>query len=605
MSESATRSHYQRAGLVFFVLMVSIFSQQFTDFSHTKELIACLGLCVLSWMHLYAPNATFRVPRFFLVLGIGISILAAVHSLFPITDFPDFIVHRSVSYLLAIALASYLLCESNDDNTEDRVKRLLFASTFVVIILTLIQFLNLAPKLFPAYPGFENNLYSVFGNQNLLGGYLALSIPVLLLSASQEEKRGWPQFVLLIACVATCLATGSRSAWLAAAVGCLMILPRIHPGRREVIGFFILIMTGFAMVLITPGPTIERILHTFSLEDVGYNVRVWIWAGSVNLISDHPFIGIGPGDFPYMSPKALADVLHEANGFRFQSNTVHTWLTHSTPLELIVEFGVGGWAICAGWITMLIRGRKGMLWGGAIAFTVYAALNSVQTSAPHMLIGLMLFASLPSTKWITRTSEERGGGRVAKLVISTTAGLLILIHIGGILLPDHLHAQARSLYRAGDESDTTIATYEQASEYRYASPHVHLELGISKLFATGLAPAEQPTNLESAHAHLLRAHEQLDTGELHLLLGQSFLRLGDTTTAIEHTRLGVYRWPQYRLGWEQLIRQSSPPDRAASFDEARQWLSSEQFQRFEASARSLPGLNGQNTDNVESDGLSP
>lgn len=588
MSESVTRSYYQRAGLVFFVLIVSVFSQQFTDFSHTKELVLCLGLCALSWMHLYAPNAPIRVPRFFLILGIGISILAAVHSLFPVTGFPDFIVHRSVSYLLAITFTTYLLCESSEKNTEDRVKRILLVSTVAVVILAWIQFLDLAPNMFPAYPGFENNLYSVFGNQNLLGGYLALSIPILILSVSQEEKPPWSQYTLLMVCVATCLLTGSRSAWLAATVGCLVILPRLSPGRREVIGFFMLIITGIAIVLLAPASTIERFLNSFSIEDVGYNVRVWIWAGTVNLVSDHPFIGIGPGNFPYMSPKALADVLHEVNGFRFQSNIVHTWLTHSTPLELIVEFGVGGWAVCAGWFAMLIRGRKGMLWGGAVAFTVYATLNSVATSVPHMLIGLMLFASLPSTKWITRTSEARGGGRIANLALSSTAALLILVHIGGILLPDHLHAQARSLYRQGATSDATITAYEHASEYRYASPQAHLELGISTLFATGATPAERHANLESAHADLLRAHDKLDTGEVHLLLGQSFWELGDTTAAIQHTRSGVYRWPRYRSGWEQLLLQSSPPNRAAVLDEARKWLGPEQFQGLDAGARSLP-----------------
>lgn len=152
-------------------------------------------------------------------------------------------------------------------------------------------------------------VYSFLGNPNLLASYLIPAVSFSLVALIVWKTK--PQKILagfaLIINVACVYFTGSRGGWLALiGTGVAFLLgfkfwwnEYLSPFWRKwliptVIASFLLLV-GVGMIFVEPLRI--RIVSLFSWRgDSSNNFRINVWIAALQMLQDHPLIGIGPGN---------------------------------------------------------------------------------------------------------------------------------------------------------------------------------------------------------------------------------------------------------------------------------------------------------------------
>lgn len=159
----------------------------------------------------------------------------------------------------------------------------------------------------------SNRAEATFAHPNVLAFYLQLSIPLALVTGMRAT--GITRIVLLASgavAVAGLMLSLSRSGIVGAAVA-LAILLAWAPFRRYV-GALLLILSLFALINIgslqdSEVGLVAKRLGTLNTEGVRYNPRARIWRTTPDIVADHPFFGVGMGNFGEVSPRyGLRDV---------------------------------------------------------------------------------------------------------------------------------------------------------------------------------------------------------------------------------------------------------------------------------------------------------
>jgi O-antigen ligase len=199
----------------------------------------------------------------------------------------------------------------------------------------------------------------IFGAGNLkLGPVFATLSPFLLLAARQRlGRRG---MVLAAAClVAPVLLSGSRAAWIAYALVCVLL--SWHETRRPRLFLAVIAAFGLGVAAVASwalhdstrfGARVERTLlalqGTEAALDEASAGRVSIWRTAIAMGAAHPLTGVGVRGFRYDYPEhADADdrFVEEARG---KVGAAHA---HQIVLEVLSETGVIGlllWLLGAG-----------------------------------------------------------------------------------------------------------------------------------------------------------------------------------------------------------------------------------------------------------------
>ncbi len=138
-----------------------------------------------------------------------------------------------------------------------------------------------------AAQGDWTRVFSVFGNPNIFGTYLALLAPLLLLLVYVDRR--WWKGLLALPVLGALVLTYSRGAWAACAVG--IALPLIYLSRR-----WLWVMAGGAVVapFLLPRQIWSRIM-SISLNDSSINYRLRIFTGAWGAIREHFWFGTGAG----------------------------------------------------------------------------------------------------------------------------------------------------------------------------------------------------------------------------------------------------------------------------------------------------------------------
>jgi len=221
-------------------------------------------------------------------------------------------------------------------------------------VRTLLGVLALAGALVSAYgifqflfPGFGGaaawlddemfdfrRVYSTLANPNVLGTYFLLVIPLTFAGMLISKTNiGRLYFFGTAGLMCLCLVlTYSRGAYLGilfAAAVFLVLLDRrfIVPGILAVIVVF----------LAMPEAILHRIFSVGDLGDTSTSFRVFIWMGTLSMLRDYWFSGVGPGE------AAWAQV-YPAYAF----HTIVSPHSHNLFLQIMVDAGAPGLAIFLG-----------------------------------------------------------------------------------------------------------------------------------------------------------------------------------------------------------------------------------------------------------------
>lgn len=506
------------------IIATVAYSFRLTSFLHAKEAVFCVGIPVMALLVIargqYYWNGVRAFAPIWLFVGAGLMRAA----LLPTAVGSDAAVAalRWVLLLVTVALAYDLLAQ---ERWRGRITAAFTASAVAVAVLGYVQYFGLAPRLFPVVEWYSQRIYSVFGNQDYFGGYLAVALPVAAYTALGQPQRKWgiAAGILLIPAL---LMSGSRSAWLAAAVGLAVVAPHLEWRPRRLTWVAVLCAgIGAATVVMAPDATLARLHRAFAAVDEGRDTRIWLWQAGHAMFCDHPVAGVGLGNYAYCSPLYLGDLANTRPrdpGFDIER---HADQPHSEIVRLLAETGLVGILLWA-WMAGRLLATRGPAWGLLAAYGTFALFNGVFDSVPHTLAALlaagMLLAAQPVPFWDSR-------GAANGLPVAAVAACLI--QVWGVLTPSMWLTVAEDAQLAGRPH---LRLYERAAGYRWPSARAH------KQYADALADAGR--NPE-AYAEFRRALDGLDTGDLYLALAILATEENDLDAARQWIGQCVHRWP--------------------------------------------------------------
>lgn len=544
------------------VLCAVAYSFQLTSFLHAKEAVLSAGTVVLALLALARGGISYYGVGAFLPLW-GMLLFSVVLGTARVAPREVEEALRIGTLLLAAALSFDMLAYPSP---RVRVIRALILSGGVVAALGLAQYVNLLPTFFPWFAGYDQRMYSVFGNQDLFGGYLAIAFALLLteLDERDEDRRGiglWPLWfvgILTVLFLTGLLLSGSRSAWLAAFAGGVAAFPWKQISGSRALRFLALAVTVIVVVATPLWPHLdERVAHTFSNEDVGGRARLWFWDGAARMIRDFPVLGVGLGNFAYWSPRYLGEALNAPGGEMHYHNELVTTEAHSEFLHYLAETGAAG-AVFGLWMLARLAGKRGAAWGGLAALLVFSLFNAAWHSAPHALAGLLLAGTLLHPKqWDWRKQEA---GRPVNGVVFFL--LSILFAAGAVwctLFPSYLQCRAEAVHCAGGDP---LPLYERVFAHRWPNAECREEYGMA------LLDRDRPAD---AYVQLQLALEGIDTGRVYLLLGYAAERLGHMEDARAWFARCLARWPSNHEAWSHLMALSPPEDWDRLMEHSKRW----------------------------------
>jgi hypothetical protein len=167
----------------------------------------------------------------------------------------------------------------------------------------------------------DDNVFGTYSHPNSLAGYLALLLPAAIgwtLQARGERKARWPISFFLAAAGSVLVGlalwlTHSRGAMLGSAFVGLAVLALY--GRRSITARKTLLLSVLAVAVLT-------VLFLLPTGYLAYGItKFWessakrsdYWIATWSMIRDHPWFGVGPGNFgrlypSYMLPRAYEQV---------------------------------------------------------------------------------------------------------------------------------------------------------------------------------------------------------------------------------------------------------------------------------------------------------
>lgn len=139
-------------------------------------------------------------------------------------------------------------------------------------------------------------VYSTLGNPNVLGEYFLLVIPLCV--GFLFSAKTWFQRVIWAGCFGVmmlCMVlTYSRGCWLGICLAAAIFMV-MYDRRFLLVGIAVLLAAPF----ILPDSIIQRLGSIGDMSDTSTSYRVYIWLGTIAMLKEYWFSGVGPGQTAY------------------------------------------------------------------------------------------------------------------------------------------------------------------------------------------------------------------------------------------------------------------------------------------------------------------
>ncbi|MGH7406151.1 MAG: O-antigen ligase family protein, partial [Candidatus Methylomirabilales bacterium] len=304
----------------------------------------------------FLPLPKLAAPLFTLLLASGLSLLQAINLYYGL---------QRMAFLLFLFLLYLTVAYAFHPDRQERLIRYLLLTLLVVSGLPLFGCI-IGLALMGGGP--IEMISRLFGNTNYGAAYLITVIPLgmaFTLAASRSWEKavyGTTFFLSMVLLIHSMV----RGAWVSIWIG-LWILVRVYfpsarrPGtfwsapHRSQIGPVLLLGSSvlFAIALwplCLPGVTsfVERVVSTFDPGSDSLQVRWAFWEGTLRLIRDHIWTGVGVGNF------ALAFVPYRSR-FIYRNPGVQVEHPHNEYLSLVAELGPLGVLACLWLLIRVVR----------------------------------------------------------------------------------------------------------------------------------------------------------------------------------------------------------------------------------------------------------
>ncbi|RLB81554.1 MAG: hypothetical protein DRH17_08765 [Deltaproteobacteria bacterium] len=299
---------------------------------------------------------------------------------------------------------------------RDQVRRVAYTIMGVGGFLALFGMIKYLGEMSPPWWDYDvkyKGMVATFGCKNHLAGYMEMAIP-LTIGLLMAARKGWAKalcgFSLFLLCIALTL-TLSRGGWMSGlfALGFMLVLYLLRTKKRHkgLIVTAVSVTTVVVLAGLASTSVIEKLETLTHGQDVpNWQTRTAVWAGTLELIRDHPLLGTGPGTFataftPYRPPGVNARFVHTHNDYlHFISETgvltigIIVWLMvatfwsgiqkiRATNSRLILGITLGSLTGIAAIAVHSVADFNLHIMANAILFTVLAGLLMSNNRQAH------------------------------------------------------------------------------------------------------------------------------------------------------------------------------------------------------------------------------
>ena len=198
--------------------------------------------------------------------------------------------------------------------------------------------------LYEAATGYPPRPDGNLGQANLLGGLLAMAIPIVC----SRVPRAPAWLLALVPLLAGIAVTASRSGWLGAAAGTALLLPLLASSRRRRAAFLAGAAAALTLVL-----AVIVLSPLASLNGDTGSARLHVWKDSLSIVSARPLTGLG----------------EDALGLEFSRHLTGNWepgatfdRVHQAELDLLAAQGILGLAACTWFFTAWLLAAWRRVW---------------------------------------------------------------------------------------------------------------------------------------------------------------------------------------------------------------------------------------------------
>lgn len=507
------------------VLTAWVFVPQLANAFAIKHHVAILGLLAMLTAAL-AVQERLALPKGWVGGAFLVWLVAVLGSALGAENFP--LAAERLMEIGALALtAVFLFSAPNADAVQRHLEAGLMAAAAGVALFALKQYF--LPDLLD--PGFnalgKMRIYSTLGNPTLAAVIMLAALP----SAAARVLRGGVAsraahaalFALLLGGVA---ATQTRMALVAVAVMGVLALLWLGSARvRRVTLLTLVLALALAIGALLSIELPPELVHSIK-------GRWFIWLTALDMMGDHPFNGVGLGNFGLHHMDYQGRMFASGNFDAYFDNAAVITEGHNEFLNWGAEAGIVGFiafvALCAGvlwhgWKSASLRQQAPQLYL-ALAGYMFAMLSVSLLAYPGtvlffwLLLGMVMARiGLPRIEWL-----QPAWGRVAAVAL-----------MAGLLLGEGNWAwrEAASGWREaqGDELMAQHDAWLAAKEYEEAISWYPWNGELHKKYATALFLNRQ---LNEALLELEQARQL--TGDLGVLLleGEVLARRGEADRAV-------------------------------------------------------------------------
>jgi len=558
-------------GLVMLTIMATTlaYSVDFITFNHPKEMALAAGVVLVAGVLLVHGGPEWRALGAFWPLWLIVIFACVVRGwVFP-TVSPTVVLESAARWTLMLLAGAMVFTLAREHRARNMMLATVVAAAVAAAGLALAQLAGLLPGMFPEYAHYPQAMYSVFGNEAFLGGFVAVALPLAL---GIGQRNRWSLRIVTVSILGAALVlSGAQSAWLSGAAGIFVLGITGREGRHRAaagaatIGF--IAIAGLALFPELWGRPVDGL----RLDSRSLGLRIWFLDGTASMWGSRPVVGHGLGVFPYRSALFLGQALLENSGGGHEFNEVHTYHAHNDLLELGAEGGVVAVGLMLAFSAKFLRSFRCVETSALVALAVFSCFNPGFHGTAHALIALVLVGSILGRRQLPGTPSRIAGMLVTGMAIAITAFLA-----WSSWFPSHAHRFARDIYLDGGDA---LPIYAYLSDHPWPNAFVQQDYGIA-LMSAGMYD-------EAVNAFERSGEIGLISGDTYLGLSLSYIYMGESEPAEVWARRCLGVWPANVHAWSVVYATASRDEWAALAPERTRWLDDEQEQLAVDQGKSL------------------
>lgn len=247
-------------------------------------------------------NIIFPVYLLFLLIS-GLSTITAINTSEAVFDFL-----KNCTFFSFFVIATLLIANSKKD--IDFLMKLTVLFTIAIVLIGLAQLAKVATTE-SLTDSTTTKVYAVFMNKNLFSQILFLALPfnvyAVLSLKKIWNKIAWFNVVTMLFLIVVLI---TRSVWLAIIISSVVTIVTAYITSRKkhkiqqiinwrlLIIIFSTIVFAISIIALTGGLRSEKgIINKLSVEKGLENPRFVLWEKSLNMAIDHPWLGVGGGNW--------------------------------------------------------------------------------------------------------------------------------------------------------------------------------------------------------------------------------------------------------------------------------------------------------------------